>query len=328
MKILLIKTTSLGDVVHNLPVITDIRQHFPDAQIDWVVEKSFAEIPAMHASVNRIIPVAMRHWKKALFSRETWCELRAFKQQLQAQNYDVVIDTQGLLKSGLITYFSHSARKCGYDKTSAREPVASCFYHGHFAVARSLHAVQRNRLLAALALGYSINGTVPNYGIHAPTDTPAMALPEKFMVAFHGTSRDSKLWHTENWVTLGKQLQHQNIALVLPWGNHAEKQRAEHIASQLEQACVLPKLGITALAGVLQQAQAVTGVDTGLAHLAVALNVPTIAIYTDTNPSLTGLYGGAQQTFVNLGGQHQSPSPQEVLAQLARLKDSRLKDSR
>lgn len=324
MRILIIKTTSLGDVVHNLPVIADIQKHIQNAIIDWVVEESFVDILTMHTGINQIIPVAIRRWRKSLFSKQTWIEFFAFKELIQSQQYDFVIDTQGLLKSGLITYLSKSLNKCGYDKASVREPIANYFYNHHYAVSRDFHAVLRNRKLAALALGYTIDEATINYGIHVPENSDTFdiikVLPSNFILALHGTSRNSKLWAIEQWVALGKELQLQGFSLVLPWGNDAELQRAKQIASQLEQSLVLPKMGILSLANIIQKSQAVIGVDTGLAHLAVALNKPVIGIYTDTNPVLTGLYGGIGQTFKNSGNQHQKVSAQEVLAQLKAFK--------
>lgn len=324
MRILIIKTTSLGDVVHNLPIIADIQKYIPEAIIDWVVEESFVDILTMHPAINQIIPVAIRRWRKSLFSKQTWIEFFAFRKLIQSNQYDFIIDTQGLLKSGLIASLSNSVNKCGYDKVSVREPIASYFYNHHYAVSRDLHAVLRNRKLAALALGYTIDEATLNYGINVPTNSNTCdiekALPSDFILALHGTSRDSKLWAIEQWVALGKKLQLQGFSLVLPWGNNAEQQRAEKIASQLDQALILPKMGILSLANIIQKSQAVVGVDTGLAHLAVALNKPVIGIYTDTNPVLTGLYGGTEQTFKNLGNQHQKVTAQEVLTQLKAFK--------
>ena len=317
MLILIVKTTSLGDVVHNLPVIADIKRQYPKAVIDWVVEESFVDILAMHPGINKIIPVAIRRWRKSLFCRKTWHELAAFKRQLQAHTYDMVIDTQGLLKSAAISYLSRSANKSGYDKFSARESVSSAFYNHRFAVPLAQHAVQRNRALAALALGYTINSNSLDYGIQPIIDfSESSKLPAPFIMGLHGSSRDSKLWPVAYWISLGNTLKSQGLRLVLPWGNQAELQRAKQIASENELAVVLPKLSIAALANIIQQSQAVIGVDTGLAHLAVALNKPVIAIYTDTDPTLTGLYGNNQQACKNLGGRQIETSPEDVLTQL------------
>lgn len=314
MRILIIKTTSLGDVVHCLPVIADIRKHYTSAQIDWVVEENFAEIPTMHPDVNKVIKVAIRRWRKSFFAKKTWQEFKFFKQQLQSQQYDVVIDTQGLLKSGLLTYLSNSRNKCGYDKNSAREFIASLFYDHKYAISYQQHAVTRNRTLTALSLGYTPPVTPPDYGIRT-SDKAVLTLNQPYIVALHGTSRESKLWLTDHWVNLGKQLEKQGVSLALPWADEAEHQRAQFIADKLQHAVVLPKLTITALAEIISKSAAAVGVDTGLSHLAAALNKHVVAIYTDTNPALTGVMAGAL-ACVNLGGKNMQPLPEEVMLQL------------
>ena len=323
LKLLIVKTSSLGDVIHNLPIIADIRVHHPDVEIDWLVEASFADIPKLHPAVNQVIPVAVRRWRKALFNRQTWQEIKAVKQRLSQQRYDIVLDTQGLLKSGLMAYFSNG-HKHGYDKNSAREPLASLFYDTTHQVSREQHAVARNRTLAALALSYPIPNNLPDYGIQASAqldlalDTACLDTP--YIVGLHGTSRDSKLWATEHWINLGRKLAEQQLSLVLPWASEAELRRAQQIASALNNATVLPKLSIAQLATVISKARAAVGVDTGLSHLAVALSVPTIAIYTDTNPELTGVYAGAHAPAVNLGNIQKPPSVAEVFEAFTNLK--------
>ena len=315
MRLLLIKTSSLGDVIHNLPIIADIHAHYPDMEIDWVVEEGFADIPKLHPAVNSVIPVAMRRWRHALFSRNTWQEIAACKRKLKAKSYDLVLDTQGLLKSAVIGSFARGA-KHGQDKNSARESLAAYFYQHKHNVPWGQHAVARNRQLAALALGYPVTATAPDYGIQATKLEPSIKLPAAYVVGLHGTSRASKLWAVENWIALGKQLSGQGLSLLLPWGNETEHNRAATIAASLPQAVVLPKLGLSELASVLAKAKAVVGVDTGLAHLAVALKVPTIAIYTDTEPSLTGLYPGLNSAAINLGSRSLMPSPESVIQAL------------
>jgi len=320
LKLLIVKTSSLGDVVHNLPIINDILSHYPDTEIDWVVEAGFADIPRLHPAVKRVIPVAIRRWRKALFTKNTWSEIKAAKQQLSQQQYDLVLDTQGLLKSALLTYLSRG-KKHGYDKNSAREPLASYFYDTTHQVSRAEHAVARNRALAALALGYPIPSDLPDYGITAARQSqPTLNTP--YIVGLHGTSRDSKLWPTEHWVALGSKLAELKIDLILPWASEAELQRAKLIASALGNATVLPKLTITQLAAVIGQAKAAIGVDTGLSHLATALGTPTIAIYTDTNPALTGVHAGAHAPAINLGGIGKIPSVGDVTTALDKIIDN------
>ena len=322
LRILIVKTSSLGDVIHCLPVVNDILQHAQDAQIDWIVEESFADIPRMHAGVNQVFTVAMRRWKKSLFSLKTWREISAFKKLIKQSKYDAVIDCQGLLKSALITkqaLTTIKGLKHGYDKNSIREPIASLFYEKTHAISYQQHAVTRNRALCAMSLGYAMPTNAPDYGINImPADRMDIGLQASYIIALHGTSRDSKLWPVENWVNLGKQLAKQNLNLALPWASDAEFTRANEIASQLSNAqvsncIVLPKLSIAQIANVIANAKAAVGVDTGLSHLAAALNVPTIAIYTDTNPALTGVMGGVFKPTINLGNIDEIPKVDDVM---------------
>ncbi len=341
MKILIVKTSSLGDVIHAMPVVNDIRAQYPNVQIDWVVEEGFADIPCMHAGVNNVFTVAMRRWKKSLFSRKTWSEISAFKKLIKQNQYDAVIDCQGLLKSALITSQARTTIQgliYGYDKKSIREPIASLLYERKYAISYNQHAVTRNRVLCAISLGYQIPTNAPNYGIAIKNDGSAtlmdidsqvytgitlssgidlaQLIENKYVIAFHGTSRDSKLWAIENWVNLGRELAKQNLNLALPWASNAELIRANLIAKQLNNATVLPKLSIKQIANVIANAKAAVGVDTGLSHLAAALNIATIAIYTDTNPRLTGVMAGTTSSVINLGNIGQIPSVENVFTQL------------
>lgn len=311
-QILLVKTSSMGDVIHNLPVIADILAHYPTASFDWLVEESFAEIPRLHPQVRNVIPVAMRRWRRSLFSRSTWQEIGALKKRLAHTHYDAIIDTQGLLKSAVLTRFAQGNIH-GMDSDSAREPLASLFYNHNHAVARSLHAVQRNRILAALALNYPIPQSLPDYGLsnfHSPENT--LKLPRDYAVFLHGTSRDSKLWPVSRWIALVEKLKQFNLQVLLPWSNPAEEKRAQEIAAQAQNVTVLPKLKLTPLAGILANSRLNIGVDTGLMHLSTALNKPSIAIYTDTNPEFTGVLSGIENQAINIGGKAQIPDVQEV----------------
>lgn len=315
LKLLIVKTSSLGDVVHNLPVVADIIAHHPNAQIDWLVEESFADIPRLHPQVNRVITIALRRWRKAFFIRQTWSEMAAAKKQIAAEQYDLIIDTQGLIKSGLVSMLANGVRH-GYDKTSIREPLASNCYQVTHAVSRQLHAVVRNRALVASAFNYVAPTNLPNYGITAQKNTD-VAFKQPYIIGLHGTSRDSKLWPSEHWVALGTALAALQLQLLLPWASAAEFTRATDIASKLNNATVLPKCSIAQLASIIASAKAAIGVDTGLSHLSVALNIPTIAIYTDTNPVHTGVFAGAHAPAINLGNVNMIPSVAEVMQALA-----------
>lgn len=311
--IVLIKTSSLGDVLHNLPVVTDIRKHLPDARIDWVVEETFAALPALHPGVQRVIPVAMRHWRKSWWASRR--EMQAVCRELRERRYDLALDTQGLLKSALVTHCTRTER-CGYDWGSAREPLASLFYDRTYAIAREQHAVERNRQLAAAALGYAVVGA-PDYGIRTP-DVALPWLPDTpYAVLLHATSRDDKLWDEANWIALGRHLHQAGLRAVLPWGGAQEKARGERLCGAIPDAICAPRLNLDEAAALLGRAHAVAGVDTGLSHLAAALDVPTVGIYTATDPGLTGLHAGARAA--NLGGKSAPPSVDAVIVKLTEL---------
>ncbi|MCF8200328.1 MAG: lipopolysaccharide heptosyltransferase I [Sulfuritalea sp.] len=323
MRILLVKTSSLGDVIHNLPVVTDLRQNFPDAMIDWVVEEDFAEIPRLHPEVRRVIPVAVRRWRRSLPNPSTWTEVRSFRRTLQAEHYDLVIDTQGLLKSAFIARMAHGKR-CGYTASSAREPVAARFYDAVFEVSKDLHAVERNRRLAAAAADYRLS-SAPDYGVAASCprsgtqsmhDTPSPSFGESSAVLLTATSRDDKLWPEECWIEAGRALHQKGLVCLLPSGNSTERQRAARIALAIPDAVALPSLSLTELAQQLVGARIVIGVDTGLAHLAAALGRPTLALFSASDPALTGVL--AETPAVNLGTRGQPPSVDNVLTTAAR----------
>ncbi|MEN4749252.1 lipopolysaccharide heptosyltransferase I [Pseudomonas sp. Ps21-P2] len=292
MRVLLIKTSSLGDVIHTLPALTDAMGALPGIQFDWVVEEGFAEIPTWHPAVANVIPVAIRRWRKNLWQTLKNGEWRQFKQRLRDTRYDVVIDAQGLLKSAWLTRYV-KAPIAGLDKTSAREPMAARFYDRPYAVARGQHAVERLRQLFGQALGYQVPAGLGDYGLDrsrlltATNDAP-------FVLFLHGTTWDTKHWPELYWRQLAERMIGQGLEVRLPWGNPAEKARAERIADGLDNAVVLPKLNLAGVARVLASAQGCVAVDTGLGHLAAALDVPTLSLFGPTNPGLTGAYGRSQ----------------------------------
>ena len=309
MRILLVKTSSLGDVIHNLPVVSDLRRSFPDATIDWCVEESFADIPRLHPEVERVIPVALRRWRKAAGRLATWREIGALRQQLGGTSYDAIIDTQGLIKSALIARQARG-RRHGYAAEVAREPLAARFYDETFVIPRNVHAVERNRWLAAAALDYPVDLPL-DFGIAAPALDLPWLIGERHAVLLTATSRDDKLWDEANWMLTAQALINRGLTPVLPSGNALERERAERIAAAAPGCVVAPKLDLRELAALIGRAQLAIGVDTGLAHLATALRVPTIAIYVATDPALTGVYGSG--FLRNLGRPGEPPSVPEVL---------------
>lgn len=319
--ILLVKTSSLGDVVHNLPVVSDLRTVFPEVAIDWVVEEALVEIPRLHPAVRRVIPVGLRRWRKSLLSSRSWRELAAFRRELQVEEYDVVLDTQGLIKSALIVRQARLAahgRRCGYVAEVAREALAARFYGTGFVIPKNLHAVERNRWLAAAALGYVADMPL-DYGIAgAPLRLTDMAwLPKSaYVVLLTGTSRDDKLWPEQDWLNLAESLAESGLTCILLAGTDVERQRAVRLAQGMPLAVVAPPLKIGEIAGLCEGARLVVGVDTGLTHLAAALERPTLALYTGSDPRLTGVYAGeaGQGRVRNLGAPGIPPTTDEAIA--------------
>nr|WP_262924483.1 MULTISPECIES: lipopolysaccharide heptosyltransferase I [Pseudomonas] len=288
---MIIKTSSLGDVIHTLPALTDAAHAIPGIRFDWVVEEGFAEIPSWHPAVDQVIPVAIRRWRKNIWQTLKSGEWRAFKQRLRAQRYDLVIDAQGLVKSAWLTRYV-KAPVAGLDRYSAREGWASRFYDRRLSVAVGQHAVERVRQLFALALAYDLPEGLGRYGL----DLDRLQLPPAapYVVFLHGTTWATKHWPEAYWRELAERLGRRKLQVCLPWGNQAEKDRAERIAQGLDNCQVLPRLNLAGVARVLAAAKACVAVDTGLGHLAAALDVPTISLFGPTNPGLTGAYGRAQ----------------------------------
>lgn len=312
MRILLVKTSSLGDVIHNLPVVCDLRRAFPEAQIDWCVEEAFADIPRLHPAIAAVIPVAVRRWRRTLGQRASWREIGEFRRRLRHTPYDVVLDTQGLLKSGLIARQARG-RRYGYAAEVAREALAARFYDQTFVIPRNVHAVERNRWLAAAALDYPVDLPL-DYGIVAPTVELAWLAGERHALLLTATSRDDKLWDEANWIVVARELLARGLTPVFPSGSALERQRVERIAAAVPGALVAPPQTLHELAGLIGRARLAIGVDTGLVHLATALRVPTIALYAASDPALTGVYGSG--FFRNLGVRGQPPTTAQVLSVL------------
>jgi len=310
-RILFVKTSSLGDVVHNCPAVSDVARKLPGAVIDWVVEESFAEIAALHASVRRVIPVSVRRWRGELLSFDTWSEFGSFRRALRSERYDIVIDSQGLVKSALVASLALGQRH-GFDRASAREPFAARFYDVRHAVPGAMHAVERNRQLAAAALGYTLDGAC-DYGLRVAGDAP-IPVRSPYALLLTMTSRDDKLWPEEHWRSLGATLEERGLHCLLPWGSDDERRRCGRIATAIRGAVVPRRMTLAELARLACNAQCVVGLDTGLAHLAAALGVAVVGLYCGSDPALTGLYGS--ERVINLGNIGNPPSVKEVLEAL------------
>ena len=306
-RLLIIKTSSLGDVVHALPAVSDIIAAKPDWQIDWVCEEAFAGIPALHPGVARVIPCAVRRWRISWWSEQSRREIARLKMVLRESAYDLALDLQGLLKSAWIARQARGERH-GYDWGSAREPLATLVYDVRHAVAWKQHAIARNRQLAAAALDYKLDGA-PRYGVVAAAAKDRVTRP--YVVALHATSRADKLWPDASWRKLFERLSGDGLRIVLPWGTPAEHERSERLATGIGGATVPAPMAPPELASLFAAAQMVVGVDTGLLHLAAAVGAPALAIFAVTDPALTGVLG-ERAPALNLGGNGVVPDVDQV----------------
>ena len=310
--ILFIKTSSLGDVIHHMPALTEARKRRPDATFAWLVEEAFAPLVRLHPAVGAVIPVAWRRWRKSLYMRATLAEIAGNLRAIRERRYDEIVDSQGLLRSAVIARVAQG-RRHGYDAASIREPLAAMFYDIRHSVSRDRHAVERNRILSGLALGYAPEGA-PDFGLDRARFA---ARGERYAVLLHATARLTKEWPEAHWIALGNALGQQGIELVLPWGSQAERARSERIAAALPRARVPERVPLDAVARLIAGAQFVVGVDTGLLHLAAALGVPLVAIFAGSKPGLTGPVGNGPITVLGTDGT--APSVETVADAAAKI---------
>ncbi|WP_215800496.1 lipopolysaccharide heptosyltransferase RfaC [Pantoea dispersa] len=321
MHVLIVKTSSMGDVLHTLPALTDAMQAIPGIRFDWVVEENFAQIPGWHPAVDKVLPVAIRRWRKHWFGSQQREERVQFKRELQSRQYDVVIDAQGLIKSAALVTRLAKGIKHGQDSRSAREPFASWWYDKRHEIGKQQHAVERTRELFAKSLGYDKPATQGDYAIagHFLAAQPQDSQP--YLVFLHATTRDNKHWPEDHWRQLIARVQPTGLHVRLPWGAEHEHQRAQRLAAGFDHAEVLPKLTLEQVAQQLAGARAVVSVDTGLSHLTAALDRPNITLFGPTDPGLIGGYGRNQHALRPAQGSSSMADiqPDDVMAMLAEI---------
>lgn len=310
-RILFVKLSSLGDVIHHLPAVTDLARRMPGCHVAWAVEEAYAELVRLHPAVLESIPVGLRALRSHPLDSERWRRMGAARRALSATRWDYVIDTQGLLKSALVAKAA-AGRSFGMDGASAREAAAAWFYDESFPVPRALHAVERNRRLVGRVLGYEPEGPA-DYGLESPPYPPLWAPRGRYAVLLHAASRADKQWGDEKWVDLARRLSHHGYATVFPGGSEAERLAAARLALLVPGSIAAPPMDLWVAATLFAHAERVVGVDTGLTHLAVALDRPTVGIYVATDPTLTGLHG---DSGVSLGGPGREPAVDDVIRAL------------
>ncbi|GGX75862.1 lipopolysaccharide heptosyltransferase I [Massilia dura] len=323
MNILLVRVSSLGDVLHNMPIVADIRRHFPGANIDWVVEEGYVSLVRLNPEVRNIIPFALRRWRKNLGDKAVRAEVKAFFRRVREVEYDYVFDTQGLLKTGVIMGAARvrkgrkgeGGQKVGLangSEGSGYEGISRIFHTKSIPLDPRTHAVARGRLVVGAALGYAVD-TPADFGlpeIAVDEPRPDWLPPGPYAVYFHGTARDAKKWAPANWIALGREL--APMTILLPWGSPKEKAEAEALAAAMPNARVLPKLSMADAVMLARRAALAVGVDTGLTHIAAAFSRPVVEIYCDSPRWKTE--GNWSPKIINLGDRGNPPSVADVAA--------------
>lgn len=328
MNILIVRVSSLGDVVHNMPMVADLLRHFPHAQIDWVVEEAYADLVRLNRGVRKVIPFALRRWRGALRSAATRAEMQAFRQSLRQTAYDMVFDTQGLLKTALVMRLARLAPKGqriglgNATEGSGYEAISRLLHSRSIPVGVRTHAVQRARTVAATALGYRIDAPA-DFGLRSPSHSEAAQhwlLLQPYAVFFHGTARVAKQWAPTNWVALGNHLAQRGLPVLLPWGSATEQLEAQWLAERITGAIVLPALPMMDAVLLAQRAALVVGLDSGLTHIAAAYHRPTVELYCDSPRWKTE--GDWSPAIINLGDTGAPPTVDAVCAAADTLLDA------
>ncbi len=307
MRILLIKLTSLGDIVHALPALSDALAAIPDLRVDWVIEESYAEMVSQHPAVENVIPVPYRTIRKQglgglPMAISQWRKLR---RQLRGETYDCVIDAQGLLKSANLV-FINKAPTFGFNFQSAREPLAAALYKNRIQVSKNQHAIERQRQLFAKALNYARNDNPARYSLEARKWKSEASeflqqheLPSDYLMFLHGSAWTTKTWPESRWRQLAEEFNERTVDVLIPWGSNDEHDRAQRLSKNLAHVHVLPKLSIVEVGKIIANARAVAGVDSGLGHIAAAFDVPGLVLIGPTDPELIGHYGKLQRMIVS-----------------------------
>ena len=320
MKILVIKSSSMGDIIHALPVAHDIRQALPEAELHWVAEESFRDIPTLAPAVSKVHVTAFRRWRKAILSGPVRAEMADVKNALRAEHYDVVLDIQGLMRSAMVARWA-GVPATGYSWGTAREPIASLAYARKLDLPASLGAVRRYRMAAAEALGYEIDPERPVFGLQANAE-PSVKPAGPYAALAVNTSRDEKLWPEEYWTHLGRKFAGAGLRSVLFWGSDVERERVERLVRTIPGAEGAPRTTLATTAATLARAECVVGVDTGLAHLGAALGRPSVGIFVSTPTETLKLVGDGPVR--SLGGIGQCPDVDEVWKALVAVQGERL----
>ena len=309
IKILIIKLSSLGDVIQTLPVLIPLRKKFPDAKIAWLVEEEAAELIKGNPLVDRIIISRKNRWKNALSNLcnlpQIVQEVKAFCKNLRSSAYDVVIDFQGLLKSGIFVGISRGKQKLGFAPVREKSHI---FLNEKIPFPKTpLHAVERYLFLIASlgCFGVSPEFFIPIRQSHRDRVLTFLTENEvtfdKPLILLHpGTRWKTKMWVEENWAAFGDRLLKETGAQVVFTGSIDDVSLIERITGQMRFAAIntAGRWCLNELAFLQKQADVVIIPDSGPMHLAAAMGTPVVALFGPTDPKLTGPYGEGHRVIM------------------------------
>lgn len=303
MRVLLVKTSSLGDIIHTFPALTDAIKHNPSLKFDWVTEEAFRQIPLLHPTVDHVFPIALRRWRRKLWHPHTWGQIYSAIQGIRLESYDIILDAQGLMKSSLLSLFA-KGKRYGYAWNGAREPLASIFYHQKFPIpwpdpeapegADDFTSIRRNRILFARTFGYPTPKT--------PTDTGLLKqweIKEKTILFLPGASRDTKKWPVEYWAQLARLMGTFGFTVTIPWSTEEELREARQIRLVGSHVHILEKMSLGDLANIIRQHKLAVAVDSGLGYLAAAFQIPTFILWGATSPKMIGQFDHYQFNIIS-----------------------------
>jgi heptosyltransferase I len=312
--ILIVRPSSLGDIVYAMAVIADLAAHAPDLPIDWVAEEAFAPLVRLDPRIRHVIPLGLRRWRRAPLTPATWRDANVFRHALRLEQYVAIVDLQEQVKGAMISRLARGTRH-GLDRANIREPIATWLHDVSHRIDRQQHFLDKCRALTAAAMGFRVQGPA-RWRFVPPAVADAMP-SGRYAIAFHATSRHDKLWPENHWRALLAQLATAGITTLLPWGSADEKARSERLSMGAALAVVPPRQSLPQLAALIRNAEVVVGVDTGLTHLAAAMGTATVAVFTNTDPVLAGVARTGPHA-IDVGGNGYVAALAEVMAAVGR----------
>jgi len=292
MDFLIIRLSSLGDIIHTLPAFSALRKKFPESRISWIVEQKGQDILELVPGIDQIHVLPVTKWQ--LSRKHFWQILSRFKKKISGKD-QVALDFQGLVKSAFISYLSHAKRRIGFHRQNLREPLASFFYTDHLEeIPETNHVVQKNLALLHL-LGIQEDGF--DFPLHIPDELCDSVLSKlkqtgytndkKLVLLNVGAAWETKRWFPDRWIRTARMIQKADSFLLLLWGNEKEKSLASYISRNVH-IPISPFLNLKEVIALIKRAHLLISGDTFALQAACALSIPVVGIFGPTSPQRNG----------------------------------------